>query len=506
VRVFPLVSSLLSLTLLAACQQRPMSMPAGAIFSLTAATAAAAVPVTPAGRPEATGTRLTVNLQEFLAQFSGFRRVLASIAGFRRVLASIADVEQVVVVVRTADGQAFTQSLSRAAIAGGQTALTFTGLATGEATITVEAFDATQQSIGRAVQRTTVTAGLMPVVTMTVGLGAPRPSSGGQSGGAPPAPRPGPAGLSADVSFADGYALRQIPVSPPRLSAGTTSDFVFDSTGRAWGTSGTTQPYRGLPGSGTSAILQLNAAADTFVGPVDDPYNMAVDSQDRFWTTSLGHRYVTRLDANGATLAVVDVPTVPGPRSLAIDAADNAWVANGQAVTRITASGTAVDTYPMGGVVGAITADPQSGAVWVTVENKLVKLSATGDVLATTAAFSPVASNDFAGLAVDTQGHVWVSVLSDQALAQFGPDGALVGRHALGFPARDLAFDGTGHLWVVGGTYGSFGSGRAAKLSATGRLLVLYGQGETLLDTVVIDPSDHVWVKPAHGLIFRLEP
>jgi streptogramin lyase len=220
----------------------------------------------------------------------------------------------------------------------------------------------------------------------------------------------------------------------------------------------------------------------------------------------LSHRRATRLDASGATLTTVEVPSVSVPRGLAIDAADNAWVANGQAVTRIAASGGASDTYPVGGAVGAIAADPQSGAIWVTVENKLVKLSAAGAVLATTAAFSPVASNDFAGLAIDAAGHVWVSVLGENALAQFAPDGAFVGRHALGFSARDLAFDRTGHLWVVGGTYGEYGTGRAAKLSATGRLLTLYGNGPSLLDSVVIDPSDRVWVKPVYGPIVRLDP
>jgi streptogramin lyase len=239
---------------------------------------------------------------------------------------------------------------------------------------------------------------------------------------------------------------------------------------------------------------------------LDDVYEVVCDASDALWTTSLANTFVTRLDRQGVTLATAQVPEVPGPRSLAVDSSSQAWVANGRHVTRIAANGSLVGTYPVGGRVGAIAADPASGEIWVTVENTLVKLSAQGDVLATTPPFSTAPSNDFAGLAIDAAGHVWVSVLSDGTIAHFGPDGGFLSRHALGWPARDLAFDSAGHLWAVGGTNADPGSGRAAKLSASGRLLEVYMNAPSLIDTVVIAPNDQVWVKGIYGDVYRLAP
>jgi streptogramin lyase len=508
VRALPLTTSLIALTLLAACQARPLGLP-GVHFQLAANDEAAPVPVLPAAKP-ATGPVLTVNLADFLARFSGYRHVLATIA----------DVEKVVVTVTAADGQVYTQTLSRAAIAAGQTTLAFPGLALGSAVIKAEAFDVANVSLGSATQSVPVSQGVMAPVIMQLPLASSSSSGGSGGGGTPPAsPAPSPtpilpADLGATITFGDSIEIQQQPTIAGTIENTVWTDNLLADV--AFGASGTWSIVGGINPSTMTVfafyMLQKYDANGRYTGTdltVDAPSNLVIDGDGNLWYSSSANKNITKITPSGTQLGRVPLPEAPVARGLAIDPSGAAWVANGSHVTQVSAAGTLVGSYQMTGPVGALAVDRTSGAVWVTVENRLVKLSPAGATLATTAPFTQVLSNDSAGLDVDAAGNVWVAALAERAIVRFGPDGTRLGLTDLGFPPRDVAFDATGQAWVAGGASlpsdVPFGAGAAAKLSPQGQLLKVYNNLEHL-EAVMMDTSNRIWFLSDQGRVFRLAP
>lgn len=405
-------------------------------------------PTQTAARPLAVG-ELTIN---FSGELAKLRK--------RSVLAAVADVDRVVVTVKPAGGAEVSQTVLKAAIANGQTTVTFPGLPAGDATVIITAFDAAGLNIGSAVKTATVLAGQVASVDVNVQLA---PTYAGAGGGSSPTT----GGLTTNVTLQDGVALPgamkatgaiigtyPIDVYPIALAA--------DKGGNVWvGGSGT-------PGSSDGKLIKLGPdGAVLATVPFESAIvSLAVDANGAVWAMDQqggGEGKLWKFGPTGQKLAEWEgVGGATKQLALAGDGSAFFTIPMMGELKRLdptTGTLTPLAIGPnLGTAPGGVAADPNGDILLLTYSgggpSKLLRFAPGGTKLAeSTLSFSPD------NLAIDGQRHVWVMNSASGTLQELLPDGSVV-RELAGFTddpspymyAQRMGFDAANQAWVLSAT------------------------------------------------------
>lgn len=463
---------------LAACAERSPSIGSMPRFQLVAVEGVArslepASPVEPARRYGP--ATLTVGLQGVFP-------------GGRRVMATMADVEEVKVTVRFESGGTvveLNEVVGKAALAAGQTSVTFSHLPIGLVEVVVEALDGQQQVIGLERRRLYLAATAPTRVDLMVPL-ARVTSSGGSGGGAvaPPAPAPAPAAtgaLEVGVALADGEAI------------------ASQAPGTRLGTFSGEQSMKMLQVAPSGDLWVVDRHADlvklapdgTRLAEVSLGYEdrIAVDTQGQVWRAAGGTLYRYRADGT-----LVDSKTAPA-KAIAVNAAGEVWTAGGHTVNRMDGVGQVLGTFtvPLSEMqqIIEIALDEGSGAVWVVAEGGdaweryLIKLSTSGQV-----EVEQLIPRSSGRPAVDPSGQVWLLTMNELQVLRLSADGSVVGRYDMPWLPHSVFAARDGHVWVCAGNV-------LFKLALDGTVLNEYRPGSKVYE-VAPAPEDSLWV--SHGI------
>jgi sugar lactone lactonase YvrE len=272
--------------------------------------------------------------------------------------------------------------------------------------------------------------------------------------------------------------VTEITTSSARLF--TLLGVAFDPAGDLWIASEDDSlvlsfPAVALTGSGERTPARVIAPVDrSLVGPAA----LAFDARDRLWVANRRNGTVVRYDAAqlaaGGAVAPAVVLRVPGsPSALAFDAAGSLWISDNR-------------------------------FQWI-IKYPAAQLEASGAPAATfvLTRFANALVNP-GGLAFDGEGNLWVANTGAGNLLAFSPE-QLSGNgpaaphieitstgSSLSLPVG-LAFDGSGNLWVLGGTgaltrYAAESLGRGGPLAPSAQLEIA---GHTLFWSLAF------WPRPA---------
>jgi sugar lactone lactonase YvrE len=444
--------------------------------------------VTPAGGSASAGRSgaLTVSIQGALA---GLRK--------RSVLATVADVERVTVSVQVG-GDTVSRTVERAALAAGQTSVTFTGLPVGTATVTVTAYDVADQVLGATTQSVSIVAGQGTTADIALQLAPVTAPTGG--GGSTPATS---GDLSANVQIFDSPIMKQ-----PLPAAGSvyTLDFsplslVVDKNGDVW----LGGVYLTNQGQAKGRLVKLSPTGQELVRKEFDTTvtSVAIDTTDWVvvadtadamagstnqsgmlsWfyldgtyegetmltpgskslaTTSLGGIFSANLfenaiwvyNANFATMDFVGYRQEPGPFAMA-DARNGEYVVSGGSLERFNAQHQRLSRLEIPDFACGALAIDAAGNYWVIGKEAgqgLKKISPAGAVLASAPAIAPSLTSPvmpFAErIAFDAAGGAWVA--NEDELVQFFPNGLVAGSYAMPTGAKGVAAGSSG-VWVIDG-------------------------------------------------------
>lgn len=396
----------------------------------------------------------------------------------RRVQAVVGDVDHLLVTVKAADGAEPTRRIAASEFTGSDASVTFSSLASGEATVEVRALSAASWVLGKATAQATVTPGMLTQVDVPVQL-APDYQ--------PPATAVATAPIAIDLHLSDGDAV----IPPPALGPwGTEVDshnengpivhMVADNHGGLWLASAqffyNYYPWGGFGGAPASAGL-------------------AVDSTGRVWGAS-----VNRIQSGATTLSLSAPPAFNG---FGIDGSDHFWVASGAEVTKLTTAGAEVGRFPVGGTAGALAVDPASGDVWVGAGRDLVRLTPTG-VEAARATGVLLPGDEWREVAVDEDGSAWALQYDGHRVVKVAPDGALLGSFKVCRWPSGIVCDGAGHVYVVNaeGVYKLASDGTVLGLQAfPGGVDHMYGGDPS---DVAIRSDGDVWAVTSGAPLSRL--
>lgn len=409
--------------------------------------------------PAMTGaTRTTARplaLGELTINFSGELAKLRK----RSVLAAVSDVDRVVVTVKPAGAAEVSQTVLKAAIANGQTTVTFPGLPAGDATVIITAFDAAGLNIGSAVKSATVLAGQVAAVDVSVQLA---PTYVGAGGGSSPTT----GGLTTNVTLQDGVALPGAKKASGEI-IGTYPIAVYpialaaDKGGNVWvGGSGT-------PGSSDGKLIKVGPdgtvlASIQFGSSI---VSLAMEASGAVWAIDSGGAESAKLwkfDPTGQKLAEWgDLEGATKQLALAGDGSVFFTVPTMSEFYRLdptTGAVTRLTIGPnLGTAPGGVAADPNGDILLLTSDgsgSKLLRFAPNGTRLAESAlSFSPD------NLAVDGQRHIWAMNSGSGTLQELLPDGS-VARALSGFTDdpgpymynQRMGFDAGNQGWVLSAT------------------------------------------------------
>ncbi|HEY9722415.1 MAG TPA: hypothetical protein V6D47_10390 [Oscillatoriaceae cyanobacterium] len=422
--------------------------------------------------PAAHGGAVTV-------EFTGLLQALKG-SGHYRVLATATDVDHVIVTLSMPGQPDRVQVVMASQIASGQSSVTFTGLPTGTATISITAYDNYGDPIGAASQSTPITNGQNSSVDLDVPID---PNASAASAGS--------GSVSIDVNF--------VPTPSPTPSASATvvatfancSCFYADNAGRFYGEAigEVGQMYRVLlsaysvddgakvaddavamwnhtsifpwavpiaynavssaiefAGFGTPGTAAINGVSFDQFAQLKPERQVAVDSAgDVFFDGATGG---VEKDASGTSVPT----TVPMTRAFTLDSVGNFWTdkaspaTSGYSVSKYNAAGNLLGTYPIAFEPSTIKPD-KAGDVWVsdmvgfTTGTRLVKVSASGTV-------GTVVSLTVDGFCLDAEDHVWVATGS--SLVELASEGTTLATYPI--TAKNVAF-GNGYVFAdIGGS------------------------------------------------------
>lgn len=455
------LSATLACTLaVSACQDRSARVPY--IFQI-APEAVGAAALTPAGNgltahvPNHLGV-ITVNIQGFLNDLSKRRRVLATVA----------DVFYVTITVRAADGAEFSQTIEKAAITNGQTTATFSGLAPGDATVTMKAFDTTNRAIGSSTQTATITAGQNTTVSLALTLD-PTYTGGSSGGGA------STGSLTANATITDGPVVNDTAPAPGVGSFSVdakVTDIALDAEGDIWLTRQSMDEGELLEYS-PSGVKKSTRNADAV--------SLAVHSDGSVWTISSAG-FINQFAANGQTVAF---PTIGwGGNWIAtttkISPSGKLWTIGGDEYAQYLITDVDQEVFKTVGVDNLIGGFRefvfgQNGKIWAVGEEAfpappaaatskrayLYEVNpdctiqarhamASRSISATfTEAEHKVDAFRYQGVTLDPTGKVWFSSHIDNAVYRFDPTtSAITGTYFVGWKPTNMVTDAQGRVWV----------------------------------------------------------
>jgi streptogramin lyase len=257
------------------------------------------------------------------------------------------------------------------------------------------------------------------------------------------------------------------------------------------------------------------------------PISIAIDSLGNAWVVAGGEfgNVIFKLSPTGTLLSPASTSSSQGgftgggldePTAIAIDGADNVWVANSLgfgfdsgSVTEFSNSGTPLspaDGFTGGGMnSGASIAIDNSGNVWIGNGSccGVAEFSNSGTpispVVPTGGGFTNGAVLDAYGVAIDSLGDVWTANYP-YSVSEYSNSGAPIspsGGYPLTQSVREwpyaIAIDGAGNVWVA-----DYSANSIVELAPSGSLLssaVGYTNQYIAYPTdVAVDGSGNVWV------------
>jgi hypothetical protein len=203
---------------------------------------------------------------------------------------------------------------------------------------------------------------------------------------------------------------------------------------------------------------------------------IAIDAEGSIWLTTGSQASVLKFSNSGALLSPAVGYTGGGlsfPRSIAIDALGNAWIANNLNSTQPTGSvvelsntGIAISPSTGFGLGNALPGDTiaidGSGNAWVAYGTGVAGLSSSGAIISANAN-PPGASLGVGGIAIDIAGNIWGAVPYGATLFnEFSPSGLIVtpptaGQFSCGAlfegeqQPEGVAIDASGDIWITSG-------------------------------------------------------
>ena len=269
------------------------------------------------------------------------------------------------------------------------------------------------------------------------------PSPGSQSPGARPAP--GSAPIAQPASDVGQSVLPFTGLSGPDGIAVDTLGDVF------------------VTDSGNNRVLELAAGAG---GPTElpfaglgDPSGVTVDAARAVYVTNVANNRVLKLAAGSTSTTELPV-SLNGPRGVAVDTADNLYIAAGNSVLRLPAGSSSTVDLPFSGLSGPTgVAVDGSGTVYVTDtgNNRVLKLAGGS---AQAEPFTGINKPD--GVAVDTVGDLYVADTGNNRVLKLAVGStmpAALGAGSLNEP-RGVAVDSSGNVYVT-----DTGNNRVVKLT-----------------------------------------
>lgn len=237
------------------------------------------------------------------------------------------------------------------------------------------------------------------------------------------------------------------------FGVGNTPTMVaFDPSGNLWVTDSGTGVVSKLSPTGTSLGTYPAKAGARRLG---------IDSTGRVWTSNYSSNTITQLSSAGAIMQTVTMGTVNkgGPKAIAVDRADNVWVAEGTNpgastlpesqwtwnLIEYSSAGAKLGTFPA-------AVDPEAMAFDV-LGNLWLANSGAGSVTEVSSAGTQRASfivgTDPQGLAFDRQGNLWVTLAGEDMVGEFSPNGDLLNKIKVGQSPQSVLRDLAGNLWVT---------------------------------------------------------
>lgn len=451
------LAGLIAIGALAGCQAGPPSGSAPTYrFGLDA------LRVETAGAPEAKSEEIAHSSRSdqppgaIVVNFSG-----ALATARRRLLATVADVDQVVVTLTAPGEPQRTMKVPSSAIAGGQTTVTFMGLAPATWVINVQAIDAGGTVIGETADTANVTAGLTTQVAIDVLLSPEYTSPSTDSGTAGDGGKPG--GISIGANFCDGPALE----SPLPLPAVLSADGAF-----GFGPASNAYPHH----------IALASGGDIWVGDGRNGWYTGSPSADLVCYASDGTERV-RLNFGQAVPGGLS----GGPGAMQIDMEGNLWVAR-MVAREVTGDRGVVKLAPDGTILGHFLKDRHvfglsaapGGDIWVEAQqiggatHDLIRLGRDGTTKLVRSA--PMIAGMGIGVQSDPCGNPWLFDYDHMF------DGSTPGKLHKYIPVLDafktydvepglhsMHVDSRGRVWL--GAHGADGAGRLLIYGNTGTLL-----------------------------------
>lgn len=378
----------------------------------------------------------------------------------QRILAVAAEVERLWVQLRLPDGSTFSQWVEKVQFTGDQATATFTGLAPGQVHVTVRAIGAQDQVLGETFGSATIVSGQVATLDLFLGLAAANPA----------VPSAGPtSGLTASVTVVDGAVMSPDPlpvlnlpvqgfdyfdfsrfVMAPNGELIVVNDFVGVRTFKKSSFPGDT--WRLLP-NGRESEYENEPWTEQELSTV-----VCVDAQGRFYVDWLG---VTKYSSDATMLTQTALPAVMSshPRAIAVQDSGEAWVANGKAVSKISATGSLVGTFDLGSTTSAIVINQARNELWVALPaaSKVVRLAANGQELSRVEV-GLAGGDTIRDLAIDAAGNLWVLNRESGLLTKLDPDGRVLQSVSVARNALGLAIDDFGYAWVVNWREGNLGT------------------------------------------------
>jgi len=290
------------------------------------------------------------------------------------------------------------------------------------------------------------------------------------------------------------------PITVTGLTNGTTYTFTVRATnvagtGTASVASNTstplsfTTPYTWVSNMYSNTVSQLNSPSGTAVGAYSVgsyPYGLAVDSANNVWIANYGSSSVTKLNSSGETIGTYNISGSGMPTGIAIDASGNVWVTDQMynKIFKLNSSGETIGIYNVNTAYG-IAIDP-SNNIWIANagSNQVTKLNSTGTVIGTYSVGSyPM------HLAIDTSGNVWVSNKDSATVSKLNSSGALIGTYNVDANPYGIVIDASGNVWVV-----CRHTSNVFKFDPSGSILGTYYGGGSHPEGIAIDASGYIWV------------
>jgi len=318
----------------------------------------------------------------------------------------------------------------------------------------------------------------------------------------------------ADVTT--GLVSTSVPanITIPEAKLNSLADLIATCVNSAGGSAGdgsacgqlfaAAQPPAGAaPATTLQALLDIaqhpanNAAALYNLVPPSPVFTPSLNSAPTDWTLAL------RLSGGGLAI----------PRSIAIDAKGNAWIANMSpaAVSKFSPSGAPLSGstgFTGGGLYECIgIAVDGSGQIWVTDEESpstvnhalgaITKLAADGTILSGASGYTAGGINFPESLAIDSNGNVWVANYGNGTVTQLRSDGTAasppspVSGGGLGNPVS-VSIDSADHVWIS-----DQGNSHVTHLDSGGAVVAPAGYAPAGLSEpngICADASGNLWI------------